>query len=181
MTKNNFSQVALPDGYGVPEMRSLRFVEAAEDFVFYGQSGRGKTHLAVALGMIAVDKGYAARFWTVADLVLALARAERDGSLESVYRELAKVDLLILDEFGYVPIDVAKSRLLFQVVAECYERRSVILTTNIEFSKWGTVLGDDKLAAAMIDRLVHHGRLVEFNGPSKRMDNALMLGKGGAL
>ena len=69
------------------------------------------------------------------------------------------------------------ARLLFQVMSDCYEKRSVIVTTNIEFSKWGTVLGDDKLAAATIDRLVHHGRLVEFGGPSKRMDAALMLGK----
>ena len=70
------------------------------------------------------------------------------------------------------------TRLLFQVIGDCYERRSVIITTNIEFSKWGTVLGDDKLAAATIDRIVHHSRLVEFNGTSRRMDEALMLGRG---
>ena len=77
-----------------------------------------------------------------------------------------------------MPIDVESSRLLFQVVADCYEKRSVIFTTNIEFGKWGTVLGDEKLAAAMINRVVHRGRLVEFGGPSRRMDEALMLGKG---
>lgn len=92
-------------------------------------------------------------------------------------KELGRADLLILDEFGYVPLDIEGARLLFQVMSDCYERRSVIVTTNIEFSKWGTVFGDDKLAAAIIDRLVHHGRLVEFNGASKRMDAALMLGK----
>lgn len=105
---------------------------------------------------------------------------QRDHSLEQLMKEIAKCDLLILDEFGYVPIDVESSRLLFQVVADCYEKRSVIFTTNIEFGKWGTVLGDDKLAVALIDRVVHHGRLVEFGGASRRMEEALMLGKGGA-
>ncbi len=103
---------------------------------------------------------------------------QRDHSLEQLMKEIAKCDLLILDEFGYVPIDVESSRLLFQVVADCYEKRSVIFTTNIEFGKWGTVLGDDKLAVALIDRVVHHGRLVEFGGASRRMEEALMLGKG---
>lgn len=91
-------------------------------------------------------------------------------------RELGKADLIILDEFGYVPIDIDGARLLYQVIADCYERRSMLFTTNIEFSKWGTILGDEKLAAATIDRVVHHGRLVEFNGTSKRMDASLMLG-----
>ena len=76
-----------------------------------------------------------------------------------------------------MPLDAESARLLFQVVSSCYESRSMIFTTNIEFSKWGTVLGDDKLASAMIDRIVHHGRLVEFNGASRRMDAALMLGR----
>ena len=81
-----------------------------------------------------------------------------------------------MDEFGYVPLDIEGARLLFQVISDCYEKRSLVITTNIEFSKWGAVFGDDKLAAATIDRIVHHGRLVEFNGTSKRMDRALMLG-----
>ena len=85
-----------------------------------------------------------------------------------------------MDEFGYVPIDVAGARILFQVVSDCYERRSLIVTTNIEFSKWGTVLGDDKLAAAMIDRIVHHSRLIEFLGSSHRMDTALLFGEEGS-
>ena len=85
----------------------------------------------------------------------------------------------MLDEFGYVPIDIEGARLLFQVMSSCYEKRSMVITTNIEFAKWGVVLGDDKLASAAIDRLVHHGRLVEFGGTSRRMDEALMLGKGG--
>ena len=139
----------------------------------------GKTHLAVAVGTACVNAGRAVRFFTTAQLVLLLGRASRSGDLERLMAEIARCDLLVLDEFGYVPIDVEGARLLFQVMSDCYERRSMILTTNIEFSKWGVVLGDDKLASALIDRIVHHGRLVEFGGASRRMEDALMLGKGG--
>ena len=121
--------------------------------------------------------GKAVRFYTAAELALSLAKAKREHRLEAVMKDIDRNDLVILDEFGYVPIDVESARLLFQVVSSCYERRSMIFTTNIEFSKWGTILGDDKLAAAMIDRIVHHGRLIEFGGSSHRMDAALMLGK----
>lgn len=92
-------------------------------------------------------------------------------------RDIARNDLVILDEFGHVPLDLDSARLLFQGVSDCYKRHSLVITTNIEFSKWGTVLGDDKMAAAMIDRIVHHGRLVEFTGTSHRMEATLMLGK----
>lgn len=173
----DFSQVTFPEGYSAQDLKDLAFLDVSQDFVFYGQTGRGKTHLAIAVGVGAVDKGKQVRFFTTAQLVMALVKANAAGSLDLLMSDIAKCDLLILDEFGYVPIDIVGSRLLFQVVAECYEKRSLILTTNIEFSKWGTVLGDDKLAAAMIDRIVHHGRLVEFGGESKRMGASLMLGK----
>lgn len=173
----DFSQVAFPDGYGADDLMSLGFVDAAQDFVFHGQTGRGKTHLAIAVGSACVQTGRSVRFFTTAQLVLMLVKANRAHSLEPMLKELGRADLLILDEFGYVPLDIEGARLLFQVMSDCYEKRSVIVTTNIEFSRWGTVFGDDKLAAAIIDRLVHHGRLVEFNGASKRMDAALMLGK----
>ena len=174
----DFSQVEFPDGYSEKDLQSLAFVDAAEDFIFHGQTGRGKTHLAIAIGAACVASGKTVRFFTTAELALALSRASRECTLEQLMKDIAKCDLLILDEFGYVPIDVESSRLLFQVISECYEKRSVIFTTNIEFNKWGTVLGDDKLAAALIDRVVHHGRLVEFGGASRRMEEALMLGKG---
>ena len=173
----DFSQVAFPDGYGADDLMSLGFVDAAQDFVFHGQTGRGKTHLAIAVGNACVQAGRCVRFFTTAQLVLMLVKANRAHSLEPMLKDLGRADLLILDEFGYVPLDIEGARLLFQVMSDCYEKRSVIVTTNIEFSRWGTVFGDDKLAAAIIDRLVHHGRLVEFNGASKRMDAALMLGK----
>ena len=99
------------------------------------------------------------------------------GTLETMLRDIGRADLIILDEFGYVPFDIDGARLLYQIIAGSYERRSIIFTTNIEFSKWGTVFADDKLAAAIIDRIVHHGRLLEFTGQSRRVSEALMFGR----
>lgn len=173
----DFTNVKLPDGYARDELLSLDFVGRAQDLVFYGKTGRGKTHLATALGMSAIDRGMNVRFLPTAELVLQLGRAKREGTLETMLKDIAKADLIILDEFGYVPFDVDGARLLYQVIAGSYERRSIILTTNIEFSKWGTIFADDKLAASIIDRIVHHGRLIEFTGQSHRISQALMFGK----
>lgn len=173
----DYSQVSFPEDFSSADLESLAFVDAAQDFVFHGKTGRGKTHLAIAVGMACVAQGRTVRFFTAADLVLALAKARQEHALEPFLKDLGKSDLLIVDELGYVPIDMDGARLLFQVMSDCYERRSMVITTNIEFSKWGVVFGDDKLASALIDRLMHHGRLVEFGGGSKRLENALMLGK----
>lgn len=173
----DYSQVNFPEGYSKEELEGLGFVSAAQDFVFYGQTGRGKTHLAIAIGMKCVQRGRRVRFFTAADFVMALERAKRENELEALLKDIAKSELLIIDELGYVPLSQESARLLFQVMGDCYERRSLVITTNIEFSKWGVVFGDDKLASALIDRIMHHGRLVEFGGASKRMENALMLGK----
>ena len=119
----------------------------------------------------------AAQDYTAAELVMALTRARAESRLERALADIARAELLIVDELGYVPLDREGARLLFQAMGDCYEKRSLVITTNIEFSKWGTVFGDDKMASALIDRIMHHGRLVEFGGPSKRMEHALMLGK----
>ncbi|THG25713.1 transposase [Bifidobacterium pseudolongum] len=103
-----------------------------------------------------------------------MGKAKRAGSLDQIFKDLGRADLIILDEFGYVPFDVDGARLLYQIIAGAYERRSIIFTTNIEFGKWGTIFAGDKLAAAIVDRIVHHGRLVEFHGPSRRVSQALM-------
>lgn len=157
-------------------MLSLDWVGKAQDYVFHGQTGRGKTHLAVAIGMACIERGLTVRYLPCAQLVLQLQRARDSGALDAMYADIAKADLLILDEFGYIPLDSDGARLLFQVISSSYESRSLILTTNIEFSKWGTVLADEKLAAAAVDRIVHHGRLVEFGGKSRRVEESLMLG-----
>lgn len=146
--------------------------------MFHGKTGRGKTHLAIATGLSAARAGKTVRFFTVAQLVMHLAEMRDRGKLKKELGDLAAADLLILDELGYVPLDIESARLLFQVMSVQEDRRSMIVTTNIEFSEWGTVFGDDKMASAVVDRLVYTGRLVEFNGASYRMENALMLGKG---
>jgi len=108
-----------------------------------------------------------------------LGKARREGTLDRLLADVAKARLLVLDEFGYVPFDVDGARLLYQVMSDGYERRSVTFATDVEFGRRGTVLADDKLAAAIVDRVVHHGRLVEFGGPSHRLEESLMLGKSG--
>ena len=130
--------------------------------------------MSLALGIRACEMGLKVRFYTVTELVLKLADTYRAGTLERLVRELKQLDLLILDEWGYVPVDREGSQLLFRVIADSYETKSLILTTNLEFSKWGGVFTDEQMAAAMIDRLVHHGHLLMFESKSYRMTHALM-------
>ena len=155
----------------------LGFIPRAQDLVFYGKTGRGKTHLAIGLGMKAIDMGPGVRFHQTAELVLQLGKAKRDGTLETTLRDIGRADLVILDEFGHVPFDIDGARLLYQIIAGGHERRSVVFTTNIESGEWGAVFADDELAAAIIDRIVHHGRLLEFTGQSRRVSEALMFGR----
>ena len=176
----DWSNVRFPEGWGRDEMLSLDFVGRAEDLVFHGPTGRGKTHVATALGIEATRRGVPVRFFQTAALVLQLGKAKREGTLDRLLADVGRAELLVLDEFGYVPFDVDGARLLYQVISDSYERRSIVFTTNVEFSRWGTVFADDKLAAAIVDRVVHHGRLVEFGGPSHRLEESLMLGKSGS-
>lgn len=175
----DFTDVKMPEGHDTADMRSLQWVESAQDYVFYGQTGRGKTHLAIALGVLCIGAGKMVRYFSCAQLVLTLQKAQEDGRLDAVYADIAKADLVILDEFGYIPLDSKGAKLLFQVMSMGYEARSLIVTTNIEFSRWGAVLADDKLAAAAVDRIIHHGRLIEFGGNSRRVEESLMLGNTG--
>ena len=170
----DFKNVKLPPALSREDLENVAFIDAKQNLVLYGPVGVGKTHLATAIGIRACKQGYSVRFYPVTDLVLKLADARKKGTLEKVRRSLNSIDLLILDEWGYVPIDRDGSQLLFRVISDCYENRSLLLTTNLEFSKWGTIFTDDQMAAAMIDRLVHHGHLILFEGNSSRMEHALM-------
>lgn len=169
-----FRAVRLPPVFTREELEGLGFVPGKKNLVLYGPVGTGKTHMAVAAGVRACGLGYKTRFYTVTELVLKLAEARKNGTLERLLRELRVLDLLILDEWGYVPVDKDGSQLLFRVISDSYESKSLILTTNLEFSKWGSIFTDDQMAAAMIDRLVHHGHLIIFEGQSYRMEHALM-------
>ena len=112
--------------------------------------------------------------FTASSLVMRLRRARDDGRLDRELAQLGGAELLVIDELGFLPLDADGARLLFQVVSEAYETQSVVFTTNLEFSRWGSVFGDDQMAAAVIDRVVHHGRLLQFRGESYRVRHALM-------
>ena len=142
------------------------FIAGHDDLVLFGPPGTGKTHLAIALGRNACRKGIPARYFTAAGLVMRLLRAQSDNRLDRELAAIGRTPLLVIDELGYVPIDEDGSRLLFQVVTNAYETQSIIYTTNIEFSGWGRIFGDPNMAAAIIDRTVHHGRMIRFEGES---------------
>jgi len=170
----SYVNVKFPPAFNREELENLDFVPEKKNLVLYGPVGIGKTHMAIAVGTKACNLGYRTKFYTVTELVLKLSESRKNGTLEKLLRELRDLDLLILDEWGYVPVDKEGSQLLFRVISDSYEGKSLILTTNLEFSKWGGIFTDDQMAAAMIDRLVHHGHLIIFEGRSYRMEHALM-------
>ena len=137
-------------------------------------SNTGKTHMAEALCALACQRARPARLLAASSLVMRLRRARDDGRPGRELAQLGGAELLVIDELGFLPLDADGARLLFQVVSEAYEAQSVVFTTNLEFSRWGSVFGDDQMAAAVIDRVVHHGRLLQFRGESYRVRHALM-------
>ena len=174
----DWSAVSWPDGFGRLDLEALSFVESREDLVLMGDAGTGKTQMACALCAMCCAKGWEARFFNASSLVLRLRRARDEGRLDRELAQIGRARLLVIDELGFLPLDADGARLLFQVVSEGYERQSVIVTTNLEFSRWGQTFGDEQMAAAVIDRVVHHGRLLRFRGTSYRVRHALMSGEG---
>lgn len=170
----DWSAVSWPEGFGRDELLSLSFLDGREDLVLMGDVGCGKTHMASALCVLACQARVEARFFTASALVARLRRARDEGRLDRELAQMGRAGMLVVDELGFLPLDPDGARLLFQVVSEAYERQSVVITTNLEFSRWGQVFGDDQMAAAVIDRVVHHGRLLRFRGESYRVRNALM-------
>lgn len=169
-----FDEVTLPSALSVDDIKSCKFIEEKKNLIFYGNVGTGKTHLATAIGVEACTQGKLVRFFRTSTLVNQLSEHKRKGEFSKFLRQLNKVDLIVCDEWGYVPLDRDGAQLLFQVVSDSYERRSVILTTNLEFSKWANIFYDEQMTAAIIDRLVHHSHLLLFEGQSFRLKNSLM-------
>ena len=137
-----------------------------------GNSGTGKTHLATALGFSACCQGYKVRFFGCTALVTQLLEAREDKQLQRLLKQLEKLDLLILDELGYVPFSKAGSELLFEVVSRAYERQSLIVTSNLPFENWTEVCGSERLTGAMLDRLTHKVHIIEANGQSYRLEQS---------
>jgi DNA replication protein DnaC len=153
----------------VAELATGRYIANAENVLIFGAPGVGKTHLAIALGRAAVETGHTALFVSATTLLAALARAEAEGQLDTKLGYFAKPKLLIIDELGYLPFEKRAAHLFFQLVARRYERGALLITTNQVVSQWGTVFGDDVLAAAILDRLLHHSHTLMIQGESYRL------------
>lgn len=166
--------IELPCGLTREYMEELRFLKPKENLIFLGSVGTGKTHLAAALALKACQEGKRVRFFTAASLANLLLERNNKGTLNSFLENLKRVDLIVIDEIGFVPLHKDAAELLFQVISDCYERRSLIITSNLEFSQWNSVFGDDRLTAALIDRLIHHSHIVIFSGESYRLTQSML-------
>ena len=153
----------------IAHLGTLDFVTARENVVFLGPPGTGKTHLAIGLGIRACQAGHRVLFATASEWVARLAEAHTAGKLQDELIKLGRYPLLIVDEVGYIPFEPEAANLFFQLVSSRYERASLIVTSNKPFGRWGEVFGDDVVAAAMIDRLVHHADVVALKGDSYRL------------
>ena len=169
--------IELPNGLTQIYMEELRFLEPKENLIFLGSVGTGKTHLATAIALKACQQGRRVRFFTAASLANILLERNGKGSLNAFLGTLRKAELLVIDEIGFVPLHKDAAELLFQVISDCYERKSLIITSNLEFSQWNTVFGDNRLTAALIDRfidrLIHHSHIVIFSGESYRLTQSM--------
>lgn len=173
--------IEIPNTITREEMEAAAFVKEKENLVLMGVVGTGKTHLATAIALNLCKQGRHVRFYTATGLANILQERHQRGTLTHFMASLRKVELLVLDEIGFITLHKEASELLFQVVSECYEQKSLIITSNLEFSQWNTVFGDSKLTAALIDRLIHHSHIVVFSGPGHRLEESMRRQKRGEL
>ena len=155
----------------IAHLGTLDFVTGKENVVFLGPPGTGKTHLSIGLGIRACQAGHRVAFATAAQWVDRLAAAHHTGRLQAELIRLGRYPLLVIDEVGYIPFEPEAANLFFQLVSSRYERASLIVTSNKAFGRWGEVFGDEVVAAAMIDRLVHHADVIALKGDSYRLKN----------
>ncbi len=170
----DFSNVTLPDGITADTLRSCDFVRNKQNLILYGRPGTGKTHLATALGIEACRRDYRVLYFKTSRLVNLLSQAKAQKIETQFWKKLDRAQTLILDEWGYIPFERVGTQLLFEAISACYEKRSVIITTNLPFDEWNTIFYDQKLTTAILDRLVHHGLLLLHEGQSYRLQHSKM-------
>jgi DNA replication protein DnaC len=173
-----FDAIPTLDPMKVHRLADCEFIGKAENVLLVGGNGTGKTHLATAIAVEACKQKLSARFYTVSQLVEALIEARSERALSRMRASLKKVDLLVLDELGFVPLPASGADLLFEIVSDRYERGSIVLTTNLPFEEWISVLASEPLTHAMLDRLTHHVHIFEMNGQSYRLTQSLKARKG---
>jgi DNA replication protein DnaC len=152
----------------LPVLKALTFITERRNVILIGNSGTGKTHMAIAIGILACEANYRVSFRTAAGLINEMVEARNENRLSIYLRQFKKIDLLILDELGYVTFDLAGAELLFQLLATRYETMSTIITSNLGFSDWVKVFHDRALTAAILDRITHHAMILNMNGQSFR-------------
>ena len=166
-------RIELPGDLTQEYMEDLCFLAPKENLIFMGAVGTGKTHLATAIALKACQKGRDVRFFTAAELGNILLEKNAKGTLNNFLGSMKKTELIVIDEVGFVPLHKDAAELLFQIISDCYERKSLIVTSNLEFSQWNTVFGDNRLTAALVDRLIHHSHIVIFSGESYRLTQSM--------
>lgn len=170
-----WEHIQIPQGINREAILQGEFIQKKENLILYGGVGTGKTYLATLISLNAIHEfGKKIKFFTVASLANKLIEANQNGSLPKLIKQLEKLDLLILDELGYIPLHKEGAELLFQVISMCYENKSLVITTNLQFGQWNHVFGDPILTEAVIDRLIHHSHLLLFNGESFRYKESLI-------
>lgn len=154
------------------ELARCDYLDRRENIIALGPSGTGKTHIALGLGLAACQKGMKVRFTTAAALVHDLIEAQDERKLQRLQKQLTSQNLLIIDELGFVPLSKSGAELLFEVISQCYERSSIIITSNLPFDEWTEVFGSERLTGALLDRLTHHVHILEMNGESYRLKHS---------